>query len=99
MSLGNRKIVKMLTLSRSVVIICVIWTIFLLTHRTTALKDDSVNELKNVIDRSSQLKHSSLFYGLLNEIVISDKSKCAKDAQIILDGIQNRNVWALKSRM
>lgn len=55
--------------------------------------------------QSSQLLHSSLLFGLFKEIVLPDNvsqnggsNECRQDVGIILDGIERRTVWALKSR-
>lgn len=44
-----------------------------------------------------QLQHITLLHGILSEIVLSESNQCATDANIILNGIQTRYVWALKS--
>lgn len=84
----------------------VIWTIFFVTVLGDAFEKSA--EDAEVLDasQSSQLLHSSLLFGLFREIVLPDSAsqnvvgsnECRQDVSIILDGIERRTVWALKSR-
>lgn len=48
-------------------------------------------------DLTKNLEQSSLIYGIFKEIDLSEESECVQDTKVILDGIQNKDVWALKS--
>lgn len=50
-------------------------------------------------DLTDHLEHSSLIYGIFKEIRLNEDSECAQDTKVILDGIRNRDVWALKSML
>lgn len=58
---------------------------------------ESIVELSEDDPVIDNLQHSSLVYGIFKEIRLNEESECAQDAKIILDGIRNRDVWALKS--
>lgn len=48
-------------------------------------------------DLTENLEQSSLIYGIFKEIRLNEESECAQQTKVILDGIQNKDVWALKS--
>lgn len=48
-------------------------------------------------DLTENLERSSLIYGIFKEIRLNEESECAQQTKVILDGIQNKDVWALKS--
>lgn len=49
-------------------------------------------------DATENLEQSSLICGIFKEILRSEESECAQDVKVILDGIHNKDVWALKSK-
>lgn len=49
-------------------------------------------------DPTENLEQTSLAYGIFKDIVRSEESECVEDIKVILDGIQNKDVWALKSK-
>lgn len=82
----------------------VIWTVFFVTVLgdtiQTSVKDAELVDASTA-SRSAALMHSSLLFGLLSEIVLPDSvgsKECRQDVGIVLDGIDRRSVWALKSR-
>lgn len=60
-----------------------------------AFNSDSVSISHSEI--TENLEQSSLIYGIFKEIRSNEDSECARDTKVILDGIQNKDVWALKS--
>lgn len=50
-------------------------------------------------DPVENLEQSSLIIGILKEINLNEESECAQESKVILDGIQNKDVWALKSKI
>lgn len=50
-------------------------------------------------DATEHLDKSSLIYGIFKDILRNEESECARDVKVILEGIQNRDVWALKSKL
>lgn len=61
------------------------------------VKSDSDSIVISHNDLTKNLDQSSLMYGIFKEIRYNEESECAKEINVILDGIQNRDVWALKS--
>ncbi|KAJ6641361.1 Nose resistant to fluoxetine protein 6 [Pseudolycoriella hygida] len=47
-------------------------------------------------DLTKYLEQSSLIYGVFKEILSNEESECVQDTNVILGGIQNKDVWALK---
>lgn len=61
------------------------------------VRSDGESITINHSDLIENLEQSSLIYGVFKEIHLNEESECAQDINVILDGIQNRDVWALKS--
>lgn len=61
------------------------------------VRSDGESITINHSDRIENLEQSSLIYEIFKEIRLNEESECAHDINVILDGIQNRDVWALKS--
>ncbi len=87
------KLVKMWSLTQSVHKILILAICSLSIVRSDGSEPTKISHS----DPTENLEQSSLIYGILKEISLNEESECVHDSKVILDGIQNKVVWALKS--
>lgn len=92
----NEELVKMWSPTQSVYNISIL-AICLLVAIVKSDRSESITISHG--DLIENLEQSSLIYGIFKEIRLSEESECKQDTQVILDGIQNKDVWALKSML
>lgn len=88
----------MWSLTQSVNKILILSICSLVIFKSTRSEPLSHNEPLSHSAPTENLEQSSLAYGIFKDIVRNEESECVEDVKLILDGIQNKDVWALKSK-